>query len=515
MPAAMLERQSSVASPVEIEETEQKEYRRLLRAARMARGRFALFPIESNLSAERKDALLKQFRADLEKQGQRLRVVTLSHDCWQLLDLPEMETPVEPNEVILVQGLEDTPNVIQVLGTVPQRPPFLALLNHQRKTLRQCIPAPFLLWCPPYAYDALMVNAPDFFDQFVGLFHFLEDIKIVLQASSSMKVMLSQSEREPTISSPALIPFYREKLAEYPEPTLERAFALVQLAHLLMSIRSGDLASQMEEARSYAMQAIRILAYKRSKQARYAWASANNSLGVIYYSMPTGSRTGNLRKAVIHFNRALRYCTEIDQLQEWAATQNNLGNAYANIFTRNHTNHLHKAIACYKASLRVRTEANFPQEWAATLNNLGNAYRNLPREENDANFVAAIECYVLALKVRTEVDFPQQWAMTQNNLGIAYANLTMGDRVANIAKAMACYAATLRVYTKSDFPQEWAMTTANIGRVFAYQGKLTEAKIFLSDALSVFRQIGHEHHAEKCARKIADLEKQEATPNAT
>lgn len=126
----------------------EKEYRRLLRAIRMARGRFALYPIERNLPVARREALLERLRQDLEQQGQQMRRVALSRERWQLLSLPEMQVPVLPDEVVLVSGLEETPDMTGLYSGGSQRPPFLALLNHLRETLRQCVPAPFLLWCP-------------------------------------------------------------------------------------------------------------------------------------------------------------------------------------------------------------------------------------------------------------------------------------------------------------------------------------------------------------------------------
>ena len=56
-------------------ESGEKEYRRLLRTLRKARGGFFLFPVESDFPKPLRDALLKRLRADLAEEGNCLRVL--------------------------------------------------------------------------------------------------------------------------------------------------------------------------------------------------------------------------------------------------------------------------------------------------------------------------------------------------------------------------------------------------------------------------------------------------------
>ena len=48
-----------------------------------------------------------------------------------------METPVTPQEVLVVVGLEETPDLVPEPGSARKRPPALALLNNLRETLRK------------------------------------------------------------------------------------------------------------------------------------------------------------------------------------------------------------------------------------------------------------------------------------------------------------------------------------------------------------------------------------------
>src|SRR5207253_2389147 len=119
----------TVDLPRALGEAGEKEYRRLLRVLRMARGHFTLLPVESDFSPGLRNALLERLRADLTAHDLCLRVVPLSHTRWDLMSLPEMEAPVRPSEVVAIIGLEDTPDIVQEPGRKPERPPALALLN--------------------------------------------------------------------------------------------------------------------------------------------------------------------------------------------------------------------------------------------------------------------------------------------------------------------------------------------------------------------------------------------------
>jgi tetratricopeptide (TPR) repeat protein len=197
------------------------------------------------------------------------------------------------------------------------------------------------------------------------------------------------------------------------------------------------------------------------------WAKVQHNLGTAYWRLPTGDRGANLQQAIAHFEAALRVCTERDFPVGWARTQHGLGNAYANLPTGDRRQNLARAIGYYEAALRVRTDRDFPADWAATQHNLGAAYVKLPTGDRAANLARAIAHFEAALRVYTEQDFPENWAGTQNNLGNAYAALPTGDRGANLAQAIAYFEAALRIYTERNFPVDWARTQHNLGNAYA------------------------------------------------
>src|SRR5690349_13482647 len=85
----------------------EEEYLALRRILQAAQGHFTLLPVESNFTQALRDAFFERLRSDLTEQDVRLRVLTLSHDTWNLFQLPEMETPVSADEVVILTGLED------------------------------------------------------------------------------------------------------------------------------------------------------------------------------------------------------------------------------------------------------------------------------------------------------------------------------------------------------------------------------------------------------------------------
>ena len=93
------------------QEAEREALYRLARAVRNTRGMFALFPVESNLYRGRLGAFLGELESDLEHDGITLRRVSLRRDAWNLLAVLEDLPPLQPNEVLLVLGLEDTPGI--------------------------------------------------------------------------------------------------------------------------------------------------------------------------------------------------------------------------------------------------------------------------------------------------------------------------------------------------------------------------------------------------------------------
>ena len=441
----------------------EKEYRRLLRALRRARGSFFLFPIESDFPNALRDALLERLCADLAAEGSCLRVAAVNRREWNVFALPVLETPVTESDVVVLVGLEDTPGIVPEIGVQPVRPPALALLNQQRESLHQHVPAPFLVWCPPYVFTTLMEQAPDFFAHYASLFHFYNaaperrqiDLLPTLANATIVPAIITSSA-----AARIAVTFYEEKVAKHVEPTPERARALLGLANALLELYGLDYTQHVQRTMQVVAEALALLSPELDP---YQWARGQGILGLAYDKLSTGNRTQNIKQAIACYEKSLQIYTKNDFPQEWATTQNNLGNAYAQLPDGDQAQNLQLAVVCYNAALEVYSESKFPYTWAMTQNNLGNVYGELTTGNQEQNLQQAIQCYEAALRVYTESDFPQDWAMAQNNLGTAYGDLLTGDQTQNLQQAIACYQSALRVYTEAGFPYEWARTKYNLG----------------------------------------------------
>jgi len=535
---------TSAEAELPLAEAPEKTRWRLVRAIKNTRGMFALFPVESNLYHERRTVFFTELEDDLQRDGITLRRVTLQREAWNLLAVLQELPPFQPNEAVLVLGLEDTPEI--AFGTRPgaERPPALNALNVLREAIERHLSCPLILWCPPFAYDALLRHAPDFFDHYSALFAVMEDA--TEKAASPPVLILDQSplrteELPPTkrlSSVESDLAFYQQRLKKLPEPSIERARALIGYSIALGEYSGGDVAEHRRLALEAADEAEQFLRYSND---RIEHARALGNLGIVYADCPSGDRDSNIRRAIECYESALTVYTEDHFPMQWAGMQNNLGNAYANLPTGDRDSNLRRAIECYDATLRVYAGDRFLIESAGTRNNLGLAYSNLSSGDRDGNLRRAIECYEKALYAYSEDRFPMEWAMAQNNLGNAYSNLPTGDLDSNLRRAIECYEATLRVYSASHFPIqwlgvlnnlgsaysklssgdrsanlcraisyyesalhicsvdhfpiEWAMTQFNIALIWFEQGEISKAFWGVTEAQRVFRECGHQHFA--------------------
>lgn len=538
--------------PASLGEEGEKEYRRLVRAVRMGYGSFFLFPIESNFSNAQRDAFLARLGADLADEGLNLRVASLTREQWNMFDTSALESPVTASDVVVLVGLEDTPGIVPEAGAKPTRPPALALLNSARETLHRHIPAPFLVWCPPFAYTALMEHAPDFFDHYTSLFQF-PDAAPAGRPNERVTISDTRStERGFTPNqgggSRAALEFYERQVAEHPEPTPERAHFLIGLAYALWECWGLGYKLGLERACTVAEEGLYLLS--REHEA-YEWARGQNTLGLIFSDLPTGNRVENLHQSIAHYEAALSVYTETKFPHEWATVQNNLGATYSELPNDSMDNNLGRAIYHYETSLRVQTRNNFPESWAITQNNLGRAYAELStgdRNKNllqaiafykaaltvsteegspvewartqsnlghvytflttgnqDDNLRRAIACCEAALRVRTKTNFPVQWALTQNTLGTAYYRMNAGDRYENLHHAINIFKAALTVYTEAEFPGEWAMTQHNLGLALLTQGESAGAEQAYQKAVRGYRAVGMEQKAQETEAGLKEL----------
>jgi tetratricopeptide (TPR) repeat protein len=492
----------TAASLAEEKETEKADtvelnLRRLRRALAESRGKFFLYPVESNLSWEAREAVFTQLEDFLEDTGMHLHRIVLTREQHDLYALVKDRT-FSRCDVALILGLEDTPGIAPAGGEEHKRPPALSVLNLQRESIERLLNVPTVLWCPPFAYTALIKHAPDFYDHYSATFRFLgPELLAPKNGAGSIGEIVDngiETVRRTEKASPTLVDFYEKQILKDKINPVDRARALAGLADELWKQRIGDINAQIERGLKHIDEAISLFseANKETEIAR-----CQNIKGILLCNLPSGDRSLNLSKAISCYESALRVYTESDFPMQWATIQNNLGTAYCNLPSGDRSLNLSKAISCYDSALRVYTESDFPMDWAMTQNNLGSAYCNLPSGDLSLNLSKAISCYDYALRVCTGSGVPMDWAMTQNNLGVAYCDLPSGDRSLNLSKAISCYESALRVRTESDFPMGWAKTQGNIALIDREQGRIQEGRERLEKAKATFERIGDEFHREE------------------
>jgi CHAT domain-containing protein len=226
----------------------------------------------------------------------------------------------------------------------------------------------------------------------------------------------------------------------------------------------GDRAANLEQAIAAYENALDVFTREAVRQQ---WATTQNNLGIAYRYRIRGDRAANLEQAIAAYENALEISTREAAPREWAGTQMNLGSAYRERIRGDRAANLEQAIAAYENSLQVFTCKAAPWEWAGTQMNLGTAYSERIRGDRAANLEQAIAAYENALQVRTREAAPREWAMAQAGLGNAYQERINGDRAANLEQAIAAYENALGVWTRKAAPREWADVQNNLGPAYA------------------------------------------------
>ena len=442
------------------------EYQRLLRLITATRGRFALFPIESDLRFSLREAFLEGLRLDLSKENLRLQVLRLTRVEWDIT--ARLTAEIGPADVLAVIGLEETPGIAPEGGSNTKRPLALAVLNHLREAIRGRFPVPLLVWCDPQVYLAMQEHAPDFFDHFTALFSFLDSVPEPAAGFPTNFVQFTSTGGPPRYSlsevNRAALRFYDDQVARWDKPGRERARALLGLAESLWASRGPEDHNRLERAMGAVHEALPMLATEDCAVDR---AATYQTLGTIFASVSTGNRAENLHRAIACYESALRAFTEPDYPFLWARTQNDLGNIYSELPTGERGENLHHSIGCYESALRVFTKEDSPLEWAGTQNNLAIAYANLPTGNRLENLRQSLVRYESVLSVFTEKDFPIPWAITQRSMGDAYALFPSVLRGESLRRAIGCYESALRVFSEGDTPTDWAATQNNLGNAHA------------------------------------------------
>jgi CHAT domain-containing protein len=148
------------------------------------------------------------------------------------------------------------------------------------------------------------------------------------------------------------------------------------------------------------------------------------------------------------FGLVLTVFTESNFPVEWATVQNYLANACRNIDGGKSETDIRKAISHYDNALKIRQRDIYPQEWGDIQYNLGVTYGKLAEVVEEKDKVTCLEeaksCCENFLSV-TNSDTEPKWAETKIAVGALTQESQRGEKVKNLQYAIACYQEALQV----------------------------------------------------------------------
>jgi len=136
-----------------------------------------------------------------------------------------------------------------------------------------------------------------------------------------------------------------------------------------------------EEAVSHYQKALQIRTKERD---RVRYAATQENLGTAYRGLSSGDKAVNVRKAILCYRQALQVFTPSEFPPQNAALHNNLGNAYVSIPSAHSAGtgkNLRRALHHFDRALRFRTRVSFPCDYAVTQFNRGSTFLRLALED--------------------------------------------------------------------------------------------------------------------------------------
>ncbi|SPE28119.1 hypothetical protein SBA2_380026 [Acidobacteriia bacterium SbA2] len=137
------------------------------------------------------------------------------------------------------------------------------------------------------------------------------------------------------------------------------------------------------------------------------YAATLENLGTAYRQLSFGDKAANVRKAILCYRKALQVYTATGFPVQNASLHNNLGNAYVSLPSADPAStskNLRRAIRHFDHALRSPTQVSLPRHYAATLFNRGSAFLRLALEEQNpqSSLRAAEICFEEAEELFTQ-----------------------------------------------------------------------------------------------------------------
>ncbi len=183
-------------------------------------------------------------------------------------------------------------------------------------------------------------------------------------------------------------------------------------------------------------------------------------------------RTGEVRKAIEHYEQALTISREIGDCRGEGNQLGNLGLAYADL------GQVRKAIEHYEQALAISREIGDRRGEGSDLGNLGAAYARL------GEIRKAIEHCEQALAISREIGDRRGEGSGLGNLGLAYADL------GQVRKAIEYYEQALAILREIGDRRGEGSHLGNLGAAYARLGEIRKAIEYYEQALAISREIG-------------------------
>jgi len=190
------------------------------------------------------------------------------------------------------------------------------------------------------------------------------------------------------------------------------------------------------------------------------------NLGLAYRDL------GETRRAIAHYEQALKIAREIGDRRGEGADLGNLGLAYADL------GEVRRAIEYHEQALAIRREIGDRRMEGNALGNLGIAYAALGETRR------AIEYYEQALTVAREIGDRRGEGNDLGNLGSAYY------RLGEVRRAIEYYEQALTVAREIGDRRGEGNQLGNLGNAYADLGEVRRAVEYYEQALAIRREIG-------------------------
>jgi signal transduction histidine kinase len=220
--------------------------------------------------------------------------------------------------------------------------------------------------------------------------------------------------------------------------------------------------SNPPEALKNYLAALTIFENNKSKNGA-ALVSVN--MGSLYLSQR------NYPAALKNYSAALKLYEETGNKNGVAAQNNNIGLVYEN------QGNFQTALTYYNTAIRLYEETG--NKWALIDRyfNIGFLY------EDQANYPEALKNHLAALKISQEIGTKEGMAASNANIGGVYFNQD------NYPAALESYMLALKIYQEIEDQEGVAIISTNIGSVYLDLKDYKNAKQYLSDGLSLSRQL--------------------------